>query len=87
MKDRVQPFADEWGFDTYKPSQWFDNPDDLDTENTQWMNDMMDQGRTIYNTGFDPGKTPSPALQNELNQIYQRSYPINSFEIFNGHGI
>ena len=88
MKDRVQPFANDWGLDSYKPSRWFDNPDDLNDENMKWINQMMDEGRDIYNLGTDPNApSPSAALENELNEIYKRNYPINSFETFNGHGI
>jgi hypothetical protein len=87
MSGRVEPFAKEWGFDYYKPSKWFDDPNELHADNMKWINDVMDQNRPIYNLGPDPNLPPSNPLQNELNEIYKRSYPINSFEIFNGYGI
>jgi RHS repeat-associated protein len=87
MKGRVQPLADYLGFDTYKPSKWFNNLDDLNKENMQWINQIMDEERPIYDIGPDPNLPPSSALQNEMNEINNRNYPVIPFNTSNGHGI
>lgn len=84
MTNRVEPFAQRVGADTYKadptapPDQWMSN-------NRQWINDRMDEGCRILDCGPAPGRTnyPGPTseyYQMELNEIDKRGY-TNYFRV------
>ncbi|MGH9169879.1 MAG: hypothetical protein ACRD0Z_03255 [Acidimicrobiales bacterium] len=79
MEERVQPAADRIGADTYQPdstaprSEWEQNQRD-------WINKQMDDGKTIYDCGPDPGRASFPGIsspwyQIERGEIAARSYP------------
>jgi hypothetical protein len=60
------------------PSEWMKN-------NRQWINDRLDEGRTVYDCGPAPGRAnyPDPTseyYQMELNEIAKEGYPAIPIE-------
>ena len=80
MANRVQPYADRVGADTYQPdstapeSQWEQNQRD-------WINKQMDNGRKIFDCGPSPNYPnysgiSSPWYSIERQEIANRNYPV-----------
>jgi hypothetical protein len=80
MANRVQPFADRVGADTYQPDptapeeQWEQNQRD-------WINKQMDDGRTLRDCGPAPGNPNFPQISSrwygiEKGEIAKRNYPV-----------
>lgn len=79
MTGRVVPAAQKLGADWYQPPTFANNAQSL-AHNRYWINEMMNQGRGIIDTGAAPGRTnfpdpTSPWFSMELDQVAQRSYP------------
>lgn len=79
MEERVQPYADRVGADTYQPDPsapretWEQNQRD-------WINKQMDDGREIHDVGPDPARPNYPGIsskwyQIERDEIERRGYP------------
>jgi hypothetical protein len=80
MTNRVEPFAEKIGADTYHADptapreMWMKN-------NRDWIRKQMDDGCFIYDSGPAPGRSnfpnpTSPYYQMELEQIGLRNYPF-----------
>jgi hypothetical protein len=83
MNGRVIPFANNNGLGYYQPSQFFADPNLLEEENMQWIDNVMNEGIPVYNLGPDPGATsPSSALEAEYNALLKNNYPVNSPSLF-----
>jgi len=84
MANRVQPYADSVGADTYQPdpsapeSSWEQNQED-------WINKQMDDGRTIHDCGPSPAYPNFPEISSkwygiERAAIASRNYPTISVD-------
>src|SRR5262249_33469142 len=79
MANRVQPYADRIGAETYQPdltaprSEWEQNQRD-------WINKMMDDGRVLHDCGPSPSNPNFPGISSpwygiEHGEIGARNYP------------
>jgi RHS repeat-associated protein len=79
MNGRVIPFAQQNGFDYYQPGPPGTPAENL-AANQQWLQSMIDEGRTIIDIG--PGlnnPTPSPYYNMESSLVSENSVPVVSF--------
>jgi hypothetical protein len=85
MEERVQPYADRMGADTYQPDPsapreaWEQNQRD-------WINKQMDDGRVIHDVGPDPARPNYPGIsskwyQTERDEIARRGYPTTPISL------
>lgn len=65
---RVQRYADEIGAEVFSPTPGLSTAEIM-AENMQWIDDVMAQGRKIYDVGPVKGKATSPFYKMERDAI------------------
>jgi RHS repeat-associated protein len=80
MMNRVIPFAEQHGFDYYKPGPSLGSQAANLAANRAWIEGMINEGRTFVDIGPAPGRLQlSPYYQMESGLINQNAAPAVSF--------
>jgi YD repeat-containing protein len=83
MRNRVIPFAQQNGFDYYKPGPSLGNQAADLAANQAWMQGIVNQGRIVIDIGRAPGRVdPSVFYLAESEIVNQNAAPVISFSGF-----
>ena len=80
MNDRVIPFANNYGFDYYKPGPSLGSEEaDLEANRIAIQN-VIDSGRPIIDIGLDPAN-PNPSIYYNMESqlVSENSVPVIGF--------